>query len=458
MVFKKFSSSVAVCASLLFTFALSPPSPGMGAETPAFDAEREKSLVDESGRETFAKDGVLTLQQAISLVLAHNPELKASSWEVRALEGRVFQAGRLPNPEITVETEDFGGSGALTGFHAAETRVQLSQLFEMGGKRPKRQNLSALERDVAEHDHTVKRADVLARVTLAFVDVLSAQERQALMEELLHLAEEAFNSTAERVRAGKVSPVEEVKAKIALSSAQIDLKQAGYELKGAWWRLSETWGGTAAPTFQKAKGNIDSVLPVPPFEELEGLVVQNPDLARWAAAIDQHRAGVKLEEAKGIPDLRVSLGTKYHHESDDRAFIAGVSIPLPIFDRNRGGILEARNQVSKAEEESKAARSRVINTLGERYHALSNSFTEITALQSDLLPGAQTAFEASREGYQYGKFTYLDMLDAQRTLIAVKLRYINALTTYHKAVTEVERLIGKKMPELINVREREKGP
>jgi cobalt-zinc-cadmium efflux system outer membrane protein len=79
-------------------------------------------------------------------------------------------------------------------------------------------------------------------------------------------------------------------------------------------------------------------------------------------------------------------------------------------------------------------------------------------LQSDVLPGAQTAFEASREGYRYGKFTYLDMLDAQRALIAVKLRYINALTTYHKAGTEVERLIGKKIPELINAQEKEKRP
>jgi cobalt-zinc-cadmium efflux system outer membrane protein len=457
MRFKRFSSSIALCVSLLFAFAISPPSSGIGAETPTLNAEREKSLPDKFEREPVAKDGVLTLQQAISLALAHNPELKASSWEVRALEGRVFQAGRLPNPEIAVETENFGGSGDLAGFDAAETTVQLSQLIELAGKRPKRQKLSALERDVAGRDYTVKRADVLARVTLAFVDVLSAQERQALMEELLHLAEEGFNSTAERVKAGKVSPVEEIKAKVALSSAQIDLKQAGYELKGSWSRLSETWGGTT-PTFQKAQGDIDSVLPVPPFEELEGLVFQNPDIARWAAAIDQHRAGVELEEAKGIPDLRVSLGTKYHHESDDRAFIVGVSIPLPIFDRNRGGVLEARNQLSKTQEESKAARSRIINTLGERYQALSSAFAEITALQSDVLPGAQTAFEASREGYRYGKFTYLDMLDAQRTLIAVKLRYINALTTYHKAVTEVERLIGKKMPELINAQEKEKRP
>lgn len=457
MRFKRFLSSITVCASLLFAFALSFFVPGVQAETPALKTDPGKSLPDKFEKETVAKDGVLTLPQAISLALAHNPELKASSWEERALEGRVFQAGRLPNPEITVETENFGGSGTFTGLHSAETTVQLSQLVELGGKRPKRQNLSALERDVARRDHTVKRADVLARVTLAFVDVLSAQERQGLMEELLHLAEEAFNSTAERVKAGKVSPVEEIKAKVALSSSQIDLKQAGYELKGAWRRLSETWGATT-PTFQKAQGDIDSVLPVPPLEELEGLVFQNPDIARWAAAMDQHRAGVELEEAKGIPDLRVSLGTKYHHESDDRAFIVGVSIPLPIFDRNRGGVLEARNQLSKTQEESKAARSRIVNSLGERYQALSSAFTEITSLQSDVLPGAQAAFEASREGYRQGKFTYLDMLDAQRTLIAVKLRYLNALTAYHKAGTEVERLIGRKMQELMNAREKEKRP
>ena len=421
----------------------------------ATETDRGKSLRDKLEMEAGSEDGVVTLEQAISLALAHNPELKVSSWEVRALEGRVFQAGRLPNPEIAAETEDFGGSGDLAGFDAAETTVQVSELVELGEKRSKRKRLSALERDVAGLDHMIKRADVLAEVTLAFVDVLSAQEHQSLMDGLLHLAEEAFSSTAERVKAGKVSPVEEIKARVALSEAKIDLKRADNELKVARMKLSATWGRTTS-TFQKVQGDLDSVLPIPPLEELERLISQNPDIARWAAAIDQQRAGVELEKAKGIPDFTVSLGMKYHHESNDKAFIVGVSIPFPIFDRNQGGVLEARSRLSKAREESIVARLKAINTLGEKYQVLSSAFTEATALHSDVLPGAQAAFEASREGYRQGKFAYLDMLDAQRTLIAVKVRYINALTTYHKSATEVERLIGKKIKELINVQEKEK--
>jgi outer membrane protein, heavy metal efflux system len=421
--------------------------PNSFAQSPSSKAASTEEVPGLNEKEVIPDGGILTLRKAIALALDYNPDLKASSWEERAMEGRVIQAGLLPNPEIGVETENFGGSGIFRGFDAAETTVQLSQLIELGGKRAKRSASAALNRDLAQWDYHIRRADVLADVAMAFVDVLSAQERVTLMKELLHLAEEVFNATSERVKAGKVSPVEEIKAKVERAARQIDLEQATYDLKAARRRLSGTWGG-AAPAFDEARGALDELPPIPSLEALEGLISQNPDVARWAAAIHQRIAEIELEKARGIPDLTVSLGARRHNEMDDTAFVMGVSIPIPVFDRNQGATLEARHRLSKAKEEARAVQLRVVNTLAETYEALSKSFMEATALQIDVLPGARAAFEATREGYRLGKFDYLDMLDAQRTLVAARLRHMEALTAYHQTRTRLERLIGMNMQEI----------
>ena len=123
------------------------------------------------------------MRQALSLALVKNPELAAFSWEVRAREARALQASLLPNPEIEVELENFGGSGDVGGFEQTESTLLLRQLIELGGKRRKRTHVAALESDLAAWDFEIKRLDVFTQVTQFFVGVVSAQERVALNTE-----------------------------------------------------------------------------------------------------------------------------------------------------------------------------------------------------------------------------------------------------------------------------------
>jgi len=417
------------------------------AQNPVSHAVPTDNVPELKQEKVIPDGGILTLRKVIALAIQYNPDLKASSWEERAMEGRVIQAGLLPNPEIEAETENFGGSGVFSGFDAAETTVQLSQLIELGGKRAKRSASAAFSRDLAGWDYRVRSADVLADVAAAFVDVLSAQERVTLMKELLHLAEAVFSTTSERVKAGKISPVEGIKAKVEKSERQIDLDRTAYDLRAARRRLSGTWGGRA-PAFDHVSGELNALAPIPSLDELEALISQNPDVARWATAIQQHMADIELEKARAIPDVTVSLGAKRHNEMDDTAFVMGISIPIPLFDRNQGATLEARERLSKAREEARAVEVRAMNTLAETYQDLSKAFMEASSLRTHVLPAAQAAFEATREGYRLGKFDYLDMLDAQRTLVGAKVRHLEALTAYHQARTRLERLIGMNMEEI----------
>jgi outer membrane protein, heavy metal efflux system len=390
--------------------------------------------------------GELTLRQALELALAGNLDLASFSWEVRSGDPRIRQAGLIPNPELAVEFEDFLGSEPSRDFETLETTLSISQLVELGGKRAARIRLASSEKEVSIWDYEAKRVDLAAEVAKSFVEVLSAQEKLALAEELAHLAKEVLNAVAARVAAGKISPVEETKASVAWSVSGIELERSRLALEGSRKRLAATWGN-ARPLFSKAVGRLDRLTPIPPPEVLADRISRNPDVARWAAEMEQRKATLAQERANRIPDVTFSGGVRRSREVNDTSFVFGAAIPLPLFNRNQGKILESRYRISKAESERAAAGNKVLAALSDAYQALASGYTEAATLKSAVLPGAQSAFDAATEGFRQGKFGYLDVLDAQRTLFEAKGRYIEALGAYHKAAADTERLIGGELGE-----------
>lgn len=431
------------CSTHHIDAILPEPSP-LGKEFKTYKPPRHPSTPVSTAIQFKEPSGVIRLRQALSLAMIKNPELIALSWGVRVQEARTLQTSLFPNPELGVEVEEFGGTGELRGFDAAATSLQLSQLVELGGKRSKRTQIASLERDLSGWDYEIKRVDILTDVTKAFIDVLAAQERLSLTKELVRLAEQVLNTVSERVKAGKVSPVEETKAMITLSTSRIELERAKRSLETTRKQLSSAWGSTS-PIFEKVDGELDAITPIPSAEQIVSRISNNPDIGRWAVEIEQRQASVKLEHAMRIPDLTFSGGIKHFNETDNNAFVLGLSIPLPIINRNQGGVLEAQYSLAMAEEESKAVSVQVQTALTHAYQELSTAFVEATALKNDLLPGAQSAFDAAKEGYRQGKFGYLDVLDAQQTLFKARIQYIEVLTVYHKAFADVERLIGERL-------------
>jgi len=392
--------------------------------------------------ETAEPTGVITLREALALALMHNPELKAFSWDVRISEARQLQASLWPNPELEVEVEEVGGPGQRSGFDAAETTIQLSQLIEMGDKSGKRVKVASLEKELAGWDYEAKRLDVFTDVTKAFIGVLAAQQRLELTEELLQLSEELVDAVGKRVDVGKDSPLEKTKAAVAHSNVKIQHQQAVQNLDFTRKQLASIWAGKE-PLFESAAGRLDSLSPVPSINELTGLMEQNPDIARWSLEIDKNKASLELEKAKAISDITLSGGLQRFNETDDNAVVFGISIPLPISDRNQAGKLQATYELAKAREQQRAAHTKIQMELVKAYQELSNSYTEATELDKSVLQGAESVFEASKTGYSQGKLDYLNVLDAQRTLFEAKAQYIDALASFHTAKTDVERLIGR---------------
>jgi cobalt-zinc-cadmium efflux system outer membrane protein len=389
--------------------------------------------------------GVLTLRDVLRLTLLRNPQLNAFTFELRAAEARTIQAGVLPNPALSAELENIGGTGSITkGARASESTLQLSQLIELGGKRAKRLRLAGLERELTGWDYEVKRLDVLTEAKKAFVDVVATAERLAFTADLLRLAEHVQRTVSARVQAGKVSPIEETRTRVTVSTARLQAQQARSSHAAAKKRLAASWGSTT-PVFEGVSGSLDTTAPLPSLEALTSRVQMNPDIARWTSEMEARRAQVEVARSKAVPDLTVSGGVRYLNETKESAFVLGLSIPLPLFDRNQGGIREAHARLTKAELERRAAEVRVSTAFADAYQSLVSAANEVTTLQNDVLPAAEEAFQATQEGYRLGKFGLLDVVDVQRTLFDTRGRYLEALAVYHKAVAEVERFSGEEL-------------
>lgn len=418
---------------------------GLVVNRPAKDA-------DPKGPPTAAvrnPTGRINLRDALALALRQSPELASYGWEIRARASSAVQAGRPSNPVLDVLFEDLGATGReVDASRAAQPHVtiQLSQLFELGGKRSARRTVAELDRDLAEWDFEAARIDVLTRVTSAFLDVVVSQRAVSLAEQTRALLAQVDQTVKTRVEAGVVSPIEHTKAAVALATARIDEQRTRRALAADRMTLAALWGQDAA-LFESAEGDIMPPPVLPDFDTLVRHVVRNPDVARWTTEIARRDAARALESARSVPDVTVSAGYRRLTDVDSNALVIGASLPLPFLDRNRAGIQASAERIASAREEERAARARVTTALASVYRDLAAAHDEAAALAGSVLPGARSAFGAIEEGYRLGRFGYLDVLDAQRTLVAAEVQHLRALGNVQKAVAQIERLTGMPFSE-----------
>lgn len=258
--------------------------------------------------------GRLALGDALALALERSPDLASFSWEIKAREARALQVGLLPNPTLSAEVENIGGSGQREGVESAETTLLLSQLIELGGKRSKRRSLGGLEAKVAEWEYEAARLAVVAETTTAFVDALARQGAVTLAEQQIRLAEDVLRAVQAQVRAGAVSGAEIPRAEVEVTKQQIEHRLRKRSLRSAYVRLATAWGANE-PTFSVLEGDLGAVSAIPSEAELVRRMATTPELARWQAEVTKRRAAIELEDAQRIPDVTLGLGPRQDRKS-----------------------------------------------------------------------------------------------------------------------------------------------
>lgn len=394
------------------------------------------------------------------------PETRTSTREA----GSGFAIATAPlslnlSPSIGVGREDT--TGAQSGFAEAEFNIWVSQEIEVAGKRGKRVEAASLEQHTVSADYAVDRLRVLGDAVKAFEEVLHTQQSLALAQDFATLAGEVRTVFKARVEAGKVSPLELNRAELALAEAELAVASAQQELATARVALSSFWGSTS-PAFAYAAGDWHEHDAIPSWDELSIQLEEHPRMQRWMAALESREAQLRLERARRIPNPTLAFGVRMEGQPQtvsrgyswstgdvglnrsvsnpsrdfETTVMFEVSMPLPIFSRNQGSIEEAQYHVEQVGDARRAARVALERELRMAYTRLAAAHKALARLDAEVLPTAEETFALTEEGYRQGKFGYLDVLEAQRTLFSLRTERLNAAAAFHIASVDIERLTG----------------
>src|SRR5581483_7030337 len=285
------------------------------------------------------------------------------------------------------------------------------------------------------------RLEILTDTATAFINVVAGQRRLQLYDAQIAALNRLIPLLQRRVEAGASSPAETARAQVAADLVRADRERAGAALAIARLELATLMGASRAD-FSRAVGDLTRVGRPPPLQTIVHSIDALPQLARWTAVRAQRDAELILARLKPYPDMRLEAGWRHFNDTKDDAVRLGFSVPLPVFDRNVGGIIEAEGARAKVDAERATSKAALVLTLGRAYETLSGALREIDILRSAAIPNARRAQEAMESGYAQGRFTLLELLDVQSTVTQAGLRELEALMNFHVSVATIEGLTG----------------
>jgi outer membrane protein, heavy metal efflux system len=367
------------------------------------------------------------------------PRLIEGAAQVQAAEGLARQSRAFPNPLLTVESENFGSSPPFNRFESAETTVSLSELVEVGGKRRSRIAASSAELAAIQASYVQVRADFAHDLALAYATAEATSTRATLAAEELTRAEEDLRAARALVDAGRESDLRAIQAQALTAAARADVESSRADAEEALIRIA-TLVGVSEP--YSALG--PSLLVIAPR-----LKIPAPDPTRTAPAVllaeaEREAAArrVELERKRAIVDLTVSLGTRRLAADDADAFVAGISIPLPLFDRNRGAVAARNAELAAAEARLTAAK---LEADANWRAAVARARSAENRLQAsdELASAASEAYRLARLGYDAGRTPLLELLTTRRALTDAQTRALDARLARIEAEATLARLAGR---------------
>lgn len=381
----------------------------------------------------------LRLEEAVARTLASHPSLTAETAQLRAVQARAEREGLPPPLVVGGEFENAAGTGTLSGINSAETTLRISRVIELGGKRAARQALGRAEVNQQRHQIEAVRIDLASRTANRFIEVLAQQQRVDYAGERVTQAERTRREVAGWVAAARNPDSDLHAAEIALAEAELALETAEHELTSARLTLAASWGALT-PDFGKVAGDLEPLPTVEPFETLAGRLPQTPEQHAARLQAEAIAARRRVAEAIAKPDIDLSLGVRRLEAYGDQALVMSVAVPLGSRKRAGYSIAQADAELSAAEAGREADRIERHQRLFERYQELVHARHELEALQTNMLPKAETALATTRRGFEAGRFSFISLAQAQRTLFDLRERAVDAAARYHLRLVEVERL------------------
>ena len=377
----------------------------------------------------------LTIDGLIQLGLANNPAVAQAAARVDALRGRWVQAGLPPNPTVGYVGSEIGndGRGGQNGGFAG-------QEFITGGKLRLDQAVVSQEIQRAEQQLAATQLRLTTDVRRAAYAVLVAQRRVELSENLTELSAQAVEASRDLQEAQEIPQAGLLQSELEQQNAVILSQTARNAYSSAWRQLTAVVGSDMPP--QPIAGDVSQLPALLDWDEqLARLTATSPEVGAAVADVLRAQTALRRAAAEPIPNISTQFSVQYDDSTNDT--IAGVQagIPLPLWNRNQGGIRQAQAEVGQARRNAERVELDLKRRLAEAFQTYASARAQAETYATSILPKAQQTFELVQRGYRLGEIGYLDLLTAQRTYSQTNLAYLDALSALWASYVEIDGLL-----------------
>jgi outer membrane protein, heavy metal efflux system len=391
--------------------------------------------IDAESRSQEPLPSTLSLEQSLLEAQSRAPSVIAARLGVSAAEARLRQAGFGINPELTVEFENFLGTGEFAGARSLETTVAVNQRLDLGGRRRARVSGAQAQFAVAQLRLAIARADVAREVRQFFARAITARDRLQLAEDNDQRARELARIAGQLVAVGRDPPLRAIRARSAAAQAAAELEAARADYQVARLAFAGLFGIATPP--EALTGPLLDLQPnlLDPEQSLEVRLAE-VELVAAEAALSQERVGSRL-------DPSVGLGVRHNADSGAVGLVGALSMPLPIFDRNSGNISAARAEVEAAQVRVAASLAAVRVRAQNAIAQVEAAQARVRALDGAAVPEAFEALRLAQISYREGRASLVELLDTQNAYTAAQSALLDARLALALATAELGRVAAQ---------------
>lgn len=381
---------------------------------------------------------VVTMAEAVERALQASPALKAKGERSQAADANVRQAGTAPNPALSVEVENFGGTGRFTSLDESEMSLGVSQRIELGGKQLARVSLATAEKALLDIERERIEHAVAYEARVAYIELFSAQSSLAITEAQLKVAEDIERLASRRVSAARDPLTVKLRAQVSTADFRSKREQLLHDLRRTKRALANLWG-TSGEDFE-----IDlAALHQQPAALLPSQLAPSPEVREREVAVMRAQRRLDLEHSNARSDVSVGVGVRRFENGGDVAGLLSLSVPIMVYDDNQGNVDRAGAELRAANLDVAEAERRHQQQLLALEEDVERSRTELKSVFDVQLPLAREALSAARRGYELGAFAFTEIAEAHRIVAELENRKINALRALHLAHAGLSKLTGR---------------
>lgn len=380
----------------------------------------------------------LSLEELERMALTSNPSIARAEAMVTAARGNWVQVGLAPNPTSGYEGQQIGSGG-----RAEQDGVFVEQEFVRGGKLRLNRAIAAQEIQRLQQQVAAQRQRVRTDVRVAFYSVLVAQQQEQLTQELLRIASQNVKAAETLLKGQEVGRVDLVQAELEYENATILAQNAAHRRAAAWQSLASVIGQPQLPP-QALAGDPEADRDVLSYEAVrERLLSASPEIAAAVANLERARWALQRANVEAVPNVTVQGLVNWRDEGINGDPDGGITVgvPIPAWNRNQGGILQAQGEVAAAQRSLEQLELDLQNRLAPVYERYSNARHQVKRYRTRILPAAQETLQLTRRLYEAGETSYVNLLTVQRTFSQTNFNYLEALRDLRASESELEGLL-----------------